>query len=278
VAIKKKPIQNKINQEIKKVNKDFKVFTELDFKLNENATKLQYMFSDDYIKECSSLADKMKEYQEHNQTVPNELITQFTNMYLELNDKKTNLINKITNKHSVCNDNFYDETAEFFGLPIDGLSNNKLIHKINDFIYFKVLNQNIDFPDEKQKYDKEIEFYTLSIKEWIIYCKQLSTYKQYIEKVQPRWTKMLRSEKTTYINSLKVLLDAPFITNKKELINFIEFLESYSLNQITKAKIDKLLSYDFKNIDTYSIAKEIYQKTNLFHKNLELKKIEFGSL
>lgn len=71
MAIKKKPIQNKINQEIKKVNKDFKVFTELDFKLNENATKLQYMFSDDYIKECSSLADKMKEYQEHNQTVPN---------------------------------------------------------------------------------------------------------------------------------------------------------------------------------------------------------------
>lgn len=278
MATPKTPLQNQVNLELKKINPNFKAFTEQEFRTNKYAIELLYMFSDEYFSYCNELTDKMKKYQKLNKDIPYELLNEFTTTHMNLTNKRNSLIKEVVNLTPY---NSYEDTAKFFGLPFDGLYNIKLIHKLDNSIYSDVINQNINV-DSKNTFQytneklKSIKEYTDCINEWINYCKQLSSYKNYIEKIYPRWSKMTKKEKKVYINELKILREAPFISNTQEIDNYIDFLENYSLNQIPKAKIERLLTYNFVNIDNYKIAKEIYEKTNLIKNGLILTE-GFGS-
>ncbi len=279
MAIPKTPLQNKINLELKKINPNFKAFTEIQFRTNKYALKLQNMFSDDYFSDTNALTLKMKEHQERKEEIPPKLLNEFITIYTSLMHERNKLLEDV-GKQSYYNN--YVDTAKFFGLPFEGLFNMKLIHRLDNSIYSDVINQHINIDTENTfNYTKErkesIQEYTNCINEWIDYCKQLSTYKTYIEKLYPRWNKMTKKEKKVYINELKTLKEAPFITRTQEIDNFLHFLENYSLNQVPKAKIEKLLFYKFVNVDNYKIAKEIYEKTNLIKKGL-ISVEGFGSL
>lgn len=280
----KTPIQNKINSDIKRINKKTNVFSYQDFKTNEDAKELEEIYSFNHIEELEKL--------KHNGTNIEQLVMEMAYHMEVMRLKKYELLQKVTNTN-LDEDQLeqildYDSlqeisnqeqdikaTAEFFGIPNKHLDNIEFITQIADPIYYEVINatdkvHEITIPIDGQevtstfKYDMEkVNYYKESINNWVQYCKRINSYKAYIVEKYPRWDKSTSKQKKELISTFKKLLQAPFISDKSNLEEFIYFIENYTLNQTTKAKAKKLLDYEFKNVDNIEIAKEICNKSNL---------------
>lgn len=230
MAKPKTKLQKEIDKELKKINPNFSLFTEEEYRTNTDALKIQVLFSE------FKLADK--------------------DNYFEKITEKEKLLHDIAGveyKHwETLELEQYDETAKILGLI-----NESLIHQIKHIDYFKSYMQVGEY-----KYESH---FVKKLEKWVEFCNMIDTMVEYIKIEIPNWNKMKSKEKKIYIDSWKMIQKAPFMKESTNLRHFIIFLTNFGLHQHKRAKADYLISLGLPNIDNEEVALKVLENTNLFY-------------
>ena len=248
VSMSKKlnPYQNKINDELNKLDKSFKNFRPKEFETNQYANTLEKLFKakDDYKAEG---------------TVNKELFVDL----IDLEKKIRSYLLKASGDDSYDSGliwdhrdtrDYYDATAQFWGLERIALIN-KLKHE--------------EYSRAQIKSDEDFlnpisDMYLMKRQKWIDICKTIDQFVSFTKEKFPNWSSMKKSEKQKYIKYLFELKDAPFLNDSNNINLYILFLSKYGLNQAKRAKASHLVRLNFPNVDDEKTAMEIIEYTNLF--------------
>lgn len=219
--------------------------------------------------------------------------------FLETKTKQQALLHRIVglefDENSIFENDLSDVEIYESTKGILSISNKILIREIMHVLYAEACDNPHPYSDGaslKRRIDK-----------WARYCKQVDIWIDFIKKLFPDWKTMGKKEKNDYVDSLQSFLALSSKTKQEKLINsieelenylieqrnedlsnclitikeelanpnkdleeFIEFLENYSLNQRIKAMADFLLNLNLPNITSFEIAKKVCENSNFTNK------------
>jgi hypothetical protein len=161
-------------------------------------------------------------------------------------------------KSKTANTDMFTKIEVYAVMKLFEINDVSLAKKVSDFYYENAMNideqAQIIFDDELQE----------KINELSSYCKSVNNaYRQYKED-EAIWSSS-PAAKRTYKQSIYNDAKKAINKNNESIQVYVQILkDDYSLNQRTKVKADKLLSYNLPNINSLAIARKIIQSSNLF--------------
>jgi len=215
-------IQKAINAELKVLKPNRKASTELEFKNSVNLQKLVAMKNKDYTSELEDPIEQIFEYDALLSKVAK--VSFFQTELIDIMKSTSNIlgIKHIPLLKIVRHRDYHDKC---------GVSNR--CNSCGSLYNISALD--------------------IKIQSWIKYCSLVAQYITFIKNQFPNRT-AYKKEEEAYIESLKALGEASFMTGSHHLKEFLHFYTSYGLNQSRQAMAEYLLNQKLPNINTIEIA------------------------
>ena len=224
MAIPKSKDQKKVNERLRRLNRESTQFTEQEFREDSRAVKLLAMEDKSYVSELDDIIDQAFEH--------DDLLCEVAEVPKDLDLKE---VQKATKKAL-------------------GLSDITLIRQIAHRNYREKVGTSSNCPECDSDFD--ISSLETNIYTWVSYCHLVDQYIVHIKHKFPKFAKHKAPEKA-YIKSLEDLAAISFMKDNMPLNTFIYFYHNYGLHQAKTAKADFLLSLELPNIIDDETAKKV---------------------